>query len=166
VIVALVTVACLVGPACSTERSDPTPPDNATTAPVVVVDVANVTITAGASAIVRIPVTVVDGYRIQANPPSSPFLVPLELRLDPAEGLEFGEPLYPEGQPYRLQGSDEDLSTYRGALEIVLPITATDDDPGSTRTVRGSLHFQACDSRVCLFPASVPVTLTVAVIPS
>lgn len=91
-------------------------------------DAAGVTITTGARATVRIPVTVADGYR--------------------------------------LQGPDEDLSTYRGALEIVLPIIATDDDPGSTRTVRGTLHFQACNSRVCLFAASVPVTLTVAVIPS
>jgi hypothetical protein len=106
---------------------------------------------------------VADGYRIQANPASSEFLVPLELRLEPVDGLQVGAPIYPVGQPYRLLGSDARISTYRGEIEISVPLAATDVARPGSHELQGSARFQACNPRVCLFPASVPVAVAVVV---
>lgn len=157
--VGLLGGACFMG--LSTTPTSPTTP----TTPVIVGEIAPLTIEIGAEASVRIPVKIFAGYRVQANPASSEFLVPLEITFEPIDDIEFGKPLYPPGQPYRLEGAEEDLSTYLGDIEIALPITATASALVEAHNVEGSVRFQACNSRMCLFPSSAPVTFVLNVVP-
>jgi DsbC/DsbD-like thiol-disulfide interchange protein len=90
----------------------------------------------------------------------------VDLEIEAVDGIEFGDPVYPKGQPYRLQGTDEDLSTYQGDIEIVVAVTATEAAPVGRRDIHGELRFQACNSQVCLFPASVAVTLSIDIDPA
>jgi len=162
-IAAVLVVVGLFGGACSTEQPTPAPQEAATVEPVTVDEVAPVQVSVGSATSVRVPVEVASGFRVQANPASNQFLVPLELALEAVDGVEIGDPVYPEGQPYRLQGTDEDLSTYQGDIEIVVALTVPDSAPVAEHVVTGELRFQACNSKVCLFPSSVPVTLRVVV---
>jgi hypothetical protein len=130
---------------------------------VTVDEVAPVQLSVGSATSVLVPVEVASGFRVQANPASNQFLVPLELALETVDGLEFGDPVYPKGHPYRLHGTDEDLSTYHGDIEIAVPVNATESAPAGRRDIHGELRFQACNSRVCLFPSSVRVTFQVDV---
>jgi len=125
---------------------------------------APVTLMAGGSAEARIAVTVAEGYHVQANPASDKFFVPLRLDLKARGGVRPGRPIYPQGQPYRLQGAASDLMTYEGAFEIVVPLRATESARPGEHVLRGFLHYQACDSSTCLFPTSVPLTLAVRVV--
>jgi DsbC/DsbD-like thiol-disulfide interchange protein len=117
----------------------------------------------GVATTARIPLTIGAGCRIQANPAGNQFLVPLEVQLDHAEGLRFGDAVYPTPQPYRLQGSDDELDTYQGDIEIVVPITAARSAVAGAIAVEGIVRFQACDSRTCLFPSSIPLKFVVDV---
>jgi hypothetical protein len=127
--------------------------------------VAPVKMVDGSSSFARIPVQVADGHRVQANAASNEFLVPLQLEIEEADGLVFGPPVYPEAEPYRLEGADEDLDTYAGEIEVVVLVSTTDNAAPGDRNVVGRLHFQACNARMCLFPASVPVELQIVVLP-
>jgi len=142
------------------EEPSPTP---AAAGPVTVGEVAPVKITTGASSIVHVPVRVAEGHRVQANPASNDFLVPLKIEIEDCNGLVFGPPVYPEAEPYRLEGTDEDLSTYVGEFEIVVPVSATDAAVPGHHSVLGKLHYQACNRRMCLFPASEWVELQIVV---
>jgi hypothetical protein len=137
--------------------SDDSPPR------VVVGDVGTVKVAAGGRATVRLPIRVANGHRVQANPASNEFLVPLKFEVEEIDGLEIGPRVYQEGEPYVLEGSDKPLMTYVGEFEIIVPVFADEDaKPGEYR-VSGELHYQACNSRLCLFPASLPVEIRIVV---
>jgi hypothetical protein len=143
-------------------EQSPTP---AAEGPVAVGEVAPVTVTASAPSTIEVSVRVADEHRVQANPASNELLVPLKLEIEDSHGLLFGPPVYPEAEPYRLEGADDDLDTYAGEIEIVVPVSVTGDATPGRRTVVGTLHYQACNPRMCLFPASAPVQLQIVVSP-
>ena len=107
-----------------------------------------------------VSITVADGFHVQANPASGEFLVPLTLELDPQEGLNIGRPAYPAGTAYRLEGTDSDLMTYEGTFAVKIPIKVA---RSGRFDMKGKLSFQACDSKRCLIPSSVPVVFGVVV---
>jgi len=72
-----------------------------------------VSIPAGEHAEARLVVRITKGFRIQANPASSRFLVPAQLKLTEDERVHAGHPRYPPGSPYRLRGTSSDLSVYK-----------------------------------------------------
>ena len=125
---------------------------------------APVTLAAGEAAQARISVVVADGYHVQANPASDEFLVPLRIELRAGGGVRPGQPVYPPGRPYRLAGASSDLMTYGGTFEIEVPLRAAESARPGHHVLRGVLRYQACDTRTCLFPASLPVMLPVRVV--
>lgn len=125
--------------------------------------ITQVTLRPGESSTVVIPLVVRRGYHIQSNPASNEFLIPLELRLEQVDGIRYGSPDYPRGRPYRLEGTDERLMTYHGAVSVTVPLQASSNASRGERLVRGQMSYQACDSRRCLFPTSVPFEFRVTV---
>jgi hypothetical protein len=123
-------------------------------------DIPDVAMRPGQETLAVVSITVAEGYHVQANPASDEFLVPLTLELDPIEGFVFGTPEYPAGVAYRLEGTDSDLMTYEGTFAVKIPITTA---MSGTFGMKGSVNFQACDSKRCLMPSSVPVEFKVVV---
>jgi len=127
---------------------------------------APVTLAPGTSAEVRLSVTVKKGFHVQASPASEPYLVPVRLEMESLPPLRVAKPIYPRGKPYRLAGAESDLSTYDGTFEVRLTLEAPADAETDELTLKGRLHYQACGERICLSPASVPVSLSVKVAPT
>ena len=48
-------------------------------------------------------------------------------------------------------------------VEIAVAVAAANDAAPGEYRARGELKFQACNSRMCLFPSSVPVELLLVV---
>jgi hypothetical protein len=142
--------------------------DSAKTPPVPVKlgKITPITLGAGSASTITIPITIAEGHRVQANPASNEFLVPLEIILQADDGIDFRSPTYPPGLPYRLEGTEEDLNTYVEQVEITVPISAASDAEAARHQVSGELRYQACNSRTCLFPATLPVVLEIDVVPS
>lgn len=118
---------------------------------------------AGGSATVGVGLSIAEGYHVQANPAADEFLIPLELHLDETEGLELHAPAYPAPGKFRLEGSDRDLLTYEGLVEVTVRLVATGSGGPGKRLVSGRVRYQACNARRCLPPASVPVDFLVIV---
>ena len=120
--------------------------------------------TAGSATSIGIQVRVKPGYHVQANPVENSSLIPITLKIDPAAGVTVGRPVYPTAKRIRLPGDDHDLVVYDGEFTIALPVQLTSDfAPGDTVALNGSLRYQACDERHCLFPVTVPLTLALRV---
>lgn len=135
---------------------------------VVTVAPAAVTLVAGESAEVEVVARIDEGFRIQANPASEPFLVPARLDLPGDARVRVGTPVYPPGKAYRLRGADGDLSVYQGTVVIRVPLEARpvdgDASPGEI-ILAGRLHYQACNELVCLRPSSSAVEVRVGLRP-
>lgn len=104
------------------------------------------------------------GFHIQANPAAEEFLIPTVLTVEASEGVVSGTPVYPPGRAYRLEGSMEDLLTYEDEVTIMLPVQVMDSAPAGNASLTGSLNFQPCNDRTCLFPRSVPVIIPVKIV--
>jgi DsbC/DsbD-like thiol-disulfide interchange protein len=151
---ALVVVATLaVAPVCSLAADVVTlrPPSSVEVKP-------------GAGTRIAIQVVVKSGYHVQANPVENPSLIPITLKMDLAENISVGEPLYPVAKRLRLPGDTQDLVVYDGTFAIGLPVKVERSaTAGATVTLKGSLRYQACDDSHCLFPVTLPVALAVKV---
>jgi len=110
---------------------------------VVTVTASRVILSPGERAELEVVATIGEGFRIQANPASQPFLVPALLEIEEDARVDVGSPEYPPGRPYRLQGTSEDL--------LVL---------------EGRLRYQARNEQVCLRPSSAPVRVPVSIRPA
>lgn len=125
-----------------------------------------VVVEAGRSADAGFMVEIAEGFHIQANPASDRFLIPAELKLGPARGIEPGVPAYPQGRPHRLEGASTDISTYEEAIRILVPLQADEAAELGDRLLRGTLRYQACDARRCFPPALLPVEVAVRIVPA
>ena len=120
---------------------------------------AQVAVTVGGDVQARITVSVTPGYHIQANPASTEFFVPTKLQLRAKGGVRPKAPVYPPGQPYRLEGMPNDLMTYEDTFEIAIPLMASVSARPGEHLLKGTLSYQACDDRSCLFPVWMPFSL-------
>jgi len=146
---------------CSSHRETPT---SETSPPMVSLGaIPELQLRPGASGTIVVPVTVAPGYHVQANPAANELYIPLELEIDPVEDLQIDGITYPKSISLRLEGATEELLTYEGTVRIDVAVrVAASAEPGR-HAVQGSLRYQACDSKRCFFPASIPVTFDLVV---
>lgn len=98
------------------------------------------------------------GLHINSHTPHSSFLIPTTLTLEPRAGVQVAQVEYPVGVDYHFAFSPKDaLSVYTGEFGLIVQVHAR---PGEY-TLHGRLHYQACDSRACNPPRTLPLTLHV-----
>ena len=90
--------------------------------------------------------------------------IPIELSLTPTAAFQAHEPDYPPSRTMRLKAIGETVPVYERRLRIVEDITIAPEaqvkpllSPNGELTVEGSLHYQACDAKICYAPRSVPL---------
>jgi uncharacterized protein YyaL (SSP411 family) len=103
---------------------------------------------------VAIQLQIDEGWHVNANPPSLPFLVPTSVELLRAGPGQRVQVEYPPGTLFHPRFSLEKIATYRGQLE--LPVKLPDDLPGAAAL---AVTFQACDASTCLPPETVNLKL-------
>jgi len=62
-----------------------------------------------------------------------------------------------------LEGDSVDLVIYDGSFAVRNSIKLTEDAAPGKRELRGTLRYQACDDRHCLFPTTLPFTVRLRV---
>jgi hypothetical protein len=103
-------------------------------------------------------------FHINSNRPSSKYLIPTTLKLDPPTDIVISKVSYPRGEDIAFPfAPDEKLNVYSGDFAVgvtVRPLRSV--LPGSYK-VRGQLRYQACDNRACFPPKTLPVEFVVSV---
>ncbi|MHB8301600.1 MAG: protein-disulfide reductase DsbD domain-containing protein [Acidobacteriaceae bacterium] len=106
----------------------------------------------------RLEFSIDPGMHINSHTPKSHFLIPTTLTLDAPVGVEVAKVDYPQGVDYHFDFAPKDaLSVYTGQFAVMVHLHAK---PGHY-TIHGQLRYQACDSRACNPPRTLPLTLDV-----
>jgi hypothetical protein len=114
------------------------------------------------TATVKVKLQLKEGYHVNSNKPSEDYLIPLKLTWG-AEPLKTEEITYPKPAMEKYSFSEQPLSVYSGAFEIVTRFRVPATAPGGPALGTGKLRYQACNDRMCLPPKTIDVPLTIEI---
>ena len=97
----------------------------------------------------------------------------IKLAIDPSSDFSLKQASYPTAKILYLPAIKERVPVFEGAFKIRQELkanSATDFSgalgaDGKQVTVKGTLEYQACDSKICFLPASVPVEWHLQIVP-
>jgi len=95
------------------------------------------------------------GRHLHARPLPEGY-IPTTLKFQEVEDVHFGEVVYPQSKPHRLETLDETLHVYDGRVVLKASIRSSRKEGF---VVRASLEYQACDDQVCYLPDRIEVAL-------
>jgi AhpC/TSA family/Thiol:disulfide interchange protein DsbD, N-terminal len=139
----------------------------------------NITLTTYATDSVAAPgthfslvVDVVPGPRVHVYAPGVVGYRPIELAVQPQAGLVVRAPQFPKAEDYFFKPLNEHVAVYQTRFRIVQDLAVDPSAPSAAalkdRTemaIAGTLHYQACDDKVCFTPQAVPLTWTIGLRP-
>jgi thiol:disulfide interchange protein DsbD len=122
------------------------------------------TLTRGESTDAIVPIKITHGYHVNANPPSFPYLKPLEIQVPSAEGISVESITYPDPLTRKFSFSpDQPLAVYEGEATVRIRLKADKSATPGKHNLSARLRVQACDDKVCYAPGEenliVPVTV-------
>lgn len=117
----------------------------------------------GQDAMLAVVVDVHAGLHAQSHTPLDPTLIPFELTPDANTAVDFGSPVYPDGQieNYAALGK---LSVYTGRAIVFVPLHVKSDAPPGNLTISGHVRFQACNEGTCFAPEHPAFTVSTSVV--
>lgn len=122
-----------------------------------------VTLAAGKKVEANIVFRVLEGFHIQANPPSRQNLVPTTLTLVGEPGVVSGKPVYPVGKPFHMLGSDSEILAYAGTATIKVPLSLESKVKKGKAQLKGNIRYQACNKTNCFFSQTVPFNIPIKI---
>jgi hypothetical protein len=114
------------------------------------------------SLVVRI--TLHRDFHVNSHVPSQEYLIPTRLETDPAEGFEFGDWIYPEGEMKKFPFSEEPLRVYEGTFLIRGSLKAGAGAALGERRLTVRLRYQSCTREKCLAPRVEEIPLDLQVV--
>ena len=167
-----ITIVCLsvvlFATACSKpEPSTATTPAAAptvqriTSESVVKVTAQPVELSAGGSSEAVVRLTIQNGYHVNANPPTFPYLRATTLEIPAAEGVTAAAVTYPKALEKQFAFADKPLAVYEGEVELKATLSADKGAKSDRRSLPAHLRIQACDDQVCYPPGTVELTIPV-----
>jgi hypothetical protein len=160
----------LLGAACSQPASNFAPESTSspaaqkiTSESVVKVVAQPVEIQAGGSADANVRLTIQNGYHVNANPPTFPYLKATVLEIPTADGVSVGFITYPKGIEKKFVFAEKPLAVYEGETDLKVMLKADKGAKKGERSVPAHLRIQACDDQVCYPPGTLELTIPVRV---
>jgi thioredoxin:protein disulfide reductase len=168
----LITLSLFLA-ACSRENGTSTPSaTNASSSPeekrissvgVVKVSQDEITISPGGIAEARIRLNIDNGFHVNANPPTFPYLKPTELELKSDNGISVGTITYAKPLKKTFPFADVPLAIYEGETIITVTLKADNSAKPGRQNLSGVLRVQACDDRVCYPPGEKDIAIPLEV---
>jgi hypothetical protein len=149
-------------PATDVITSSPSPKRVASET-VVTVAAPAVEMNAGASVETSVRLKVDQGYHINANPASFPYLIATELNVPKADGISAVKVNYPQPVSRKFSFSEEPLSVYENEADLKVTLLADASARRSQTSIPAKLRIQACDDKVCYPPGTIDVWIPVTV---
>lgn len=117
----------------------------------------------GSTGTTTLAIQIRDGWHVNANPASEPFLIPTELAVVESEAVQSFRVNYPEGSEYEFSFASESIRAYEGEVDLPIQVGVASDVAEGNRVESLRLTYQPCDDENCLPPRSRTVDLTVMV---
>jgi len=117
----------------------------------------------GATVDVKVTATLNEGFHLNSHTPTEDYLIPLTLKWEGP--LEEVDVVYPKPTMEKYAFDDKPLSVLTGQFVLTTKFKApAGANPGPV-TLNGKIRYQACNNNSCFPPKTVPVSLTVQVLP-
>jgi thioredoxin:protein disulfide reductase len=167
----LTGIFCLLFAACakptgeanqSTSARGNEPPQIAST-DVVEVRPEELTLAKGESGYAIVRLQIRNGYHVNANPPTYPYLKATELELTPANGISVDFVSYPDALTKKFEFAEEPLKVYEGETIVKAMLKASPAAETGRHNLSGKLRVQACDDTVCYAPGVMDLSVPVSV---
>ena len=160
VLVACLALACARTQPAQPEASEPEPP-RINSVDVVKANPQEITLARGESGAGLMRIQIANGYHVNANPPSQPYLKPTQLELTPAQGVSLESVTYPEPLVRKFSFSEMPLKVYEGESDLQVNLKADKTATTGKHNLSAKLRVQACDDRVCYAPGVLDVIVPV-----
>lgn len=130
---------------------------------VVRASVAPVALKAGGAGEAAVRLAIADGYHINANPPTYPYLKATEIEIAPEAGVTASKPTYPPALKKKFAFAEDQLAVYEREALINVPLRASNDALAGARTLRAKIRVQACDEEKCYPPQNLETTIPLTI---
>jgi DsbC/DsbD-like thiol-disulfide interchange protein len=165
-LLSLVLIGCAKAPttnntATTTTSSNADEPPSINSVDVVKAQPQEATLAPGESGETLVLVQIANGYHVNANPPSQPYLKPTELELKPAEGISVDFITYPDPLVRNFSFSQTPLKVYEGDTQLKVRLKADKTATPGKHNLPAKLRVQACDDKVCYAPGALDITVPV-----
>ena len=122
-----------------------------------------VQVKAGGQAEAEVRLDIMEGYHVNANPPTDKNLIGTTLSVAGGEGLTAGAPLYPRAIMKKLEFDERPLAVYEREAIIKLPLRAAASAARGPQTLQAKVRVQPCNDKECLPPRTIETTIPVTV---
>jgi DsbC/DsbD-like thiol-disulfide interchange protein len=159
----IIICLCLLVVACAKPAANNPDVSRVTSVGVVKATPQETTIARGASGDAIIRLRIENGYHVNANPPSYPYLIPTQIELSPAESIAVDFITYPDALTKKFSFAEQPLAVYEGETDVKVRLSAGKSAQTGMHNLSGKLSVQACDDQVCYAPGTIDITLPVNV---
>ena len=133
-------------------------------ADVVKASVAPVEISVGSSGEANVSISIAQGYHVNANPATFPYLIATAVTAEQSTGITVGKPVYPAALVKTFSFEKErPLSVYEGTTAVKLPLQLAGNAAKGPRSIPLAVRVQACDDAACYAPATLNAALQLTV---
>jgi hypothetical protein len=122
-----------------------------------------VELAAGGSGEAVVRLTIQNGYHINANPPTYPYLIATVLAAPPANGVSLGNVSYPKPLNRQFVFAEKSLAVYEGDTEVKATVKADKSAQRGQQSLAATLRVQACDEAVCYAPGTLDLVIPVSI---
>ncbi len=164
----LLLTACL---SCTRPVSETKAPQEAATSPakprnsidVVKVSIPIVEAKPNENSEASVQVTIDQGYHVNANPPTFPYLKATELEVPKAPGITVNFIVYPDAITRSFAFAEKPLAVYEGTFNIKTQLKIDKDAKPGTLRIPAKLRVQACDEEVCYAPGTLDLMIPLSI---
>ncbi|HEY3841413.1 MAG TPA: protein-disulfide reductase DsbD domain-containing protein [Bryobacteraceae bacterium] len=117
----------------------------------------------GATIDVKVSATLNEGFHLNSHTPTEDYLIPLSLKWEGP--LQEVDTVYPKPQMEKYSFDEKPLSVLTGQFPLVTKFKAPAGAAPGPVTMNGKVRYQACNNTMCFAPKTVPVSLTIQILP-
>ncbi|UCD74277.1 MAG: thioredoxin family protein [Phycisphaerales bacterium] len=99
-------------------------------------------------------VRIQETWHVHSNKPLEEGLIPTVLKVNAPEGFAVTRVVYPEPVMLTLSFSPDPLSVFENEFVIGVELAVGEEVAPGTYSIKGELHYQACDDKTCVAPDS------------
>lgn len=144
-------------------RESPAVSNVRSSADVVKVQAAPVSIPAGGNTDATVSLSISPGFHVNANPATFSYLIPTEITPGKIDGIAVGKAAYPAAEKKKFQFADQPLAVYEGETPIKLNLRVEKNAATGPRSLPITVRVQACDTEQCFPPDTLHATVPVEV---
>lgn len=122
-----------------------------------------VEISAGATSEAIVRLTIQNGYHVNANPPTYPYLKATTLDVAAGDGISVTAMSYPKALEKKFPFAEQPLAVYEGETDVKATLKADQATKKGERSIPARLRIQACDDQVCYAPGTIDVNIPVRI---